>query len=121
MEKQFKDRPQNGPGANSLRGGLQTYNNRIILGNWLEDWGGPQGFKTGFTTEDFLSESQRQQLGARKIPLFGSALPEPESVLHPPEPKETFQPRSGPGAETWESSNQTMLRTVPRQMELAVC
>lgn len=108
MEK-IKDRPQDGPGANTLRGGLKTFNTKTVLYNWLEDSGGPQGYKPGFTTEEYLSESQRQQLGSRKIPLFGSGLPGVDSVLHPPEDKDIFQPSFGPGPQTWQSSTQSQL------------
>jgi hypothetical protein len=111
MEK-IKDRPQNGPGANSLRGGLRKYNTKTILSNWQEDVGGPQGYKTGFTTEEYISESQLQQLGDRKIPLFGSALPDVETILHPPEAKQIFQPPQGPGSKTWITANQTQQNSI---------
>lgn len=120
MDRALKDRPQNGPGANSIRGGLRSYATKTTVGNWLEDVGGPQGFRPGFTTEDFLSESHRQQLGARKLPIYGNGLPSVESVLNPPQPSDLFQPVTGPGAKTWESSNQTMLNTVTRASIQAV-
>lgn len=111
-----RDRPQNGPGANSLRGGVHGYSSRTVLANWQEDLGGPQGYKPGFVTEDFLSTSQRQQLGNRRIPMFGSALPEPESILNPPLAKDLFQPSRKLGSEVYESTTAHMLATVPRNI-----
>ena len=109
MEK--KDiRPQNGPGANTLRGGLKSFNTKTVLYNWLEDAGGPQGYRPGFTTEEYLSEAQRQQLGARNIPLFGSGLPDTSVIMYPPEAKDIFQPSCGPGSNTWESTTQATLK-----------
>lgn len=110
MEK-IVDRPQDGPGANTLRGGLKTFTTKTALYNWLEDAGGPVGFRPGFTTEEYLSEAQRQQLGARKIPLFGSGLTSADDILHPREAKDIFQPSLGPGPKTWETATQASLKT----------
>lgn len=109
MEK-VVDRPQDGPGANTLRGGLKSFATKTQLYNWLEDAGGPQGYRPGFTTEEYLSEAQRQQLGGRKIPLFGSGLPGTDVILHPREAKDIFQPSYGPGPKSWETATQASLK-----------
>lgn len=72
-----KQRPQNGPGANSLRGGINLYSSKVIIGRWQDDIGGPIAFKRGFTTSDYDTEAQHQQRGATlKAPTYyGSALP----------------------------------------------
>lgn len=116
MEK-IVDRPQDGPGANTLRGGLKAFNTKTAVYNWLEDAGGPVGYRPGFTTEEYLSEAQRQQLGARKIPLFGSGLPSAGDVMHPREPKDIFQPSFGPGPGSWETATQAALRSSARTGE----
>lgn len=72
-----KQRPQNGPGANSLRGGINLYSTKVIIGRWQDDIGGPIAFKRGFTTADFDTEAQHQQRGANLMgaSYYGSALP----------------------------------------------
>jgi hypothetical protein len=109
MEK-AADRPQDGPGANTLRGGLKSFATKTQLYNWLEDAGGPDGYRPGFTTEEYLSEAQRQQLGGRQIPLFGSGLPGTDVILHPREAKDIFQPSYGPGPKSWETCTQSTQR-----------
>lgn len=71
-----KDRPQNGPGANGLRGGRKIYSGKTCLGGWLDDVGGTAGFHRGFTTDDFETECQHQQTGygLPTRPIFGAAL-----------------------------------------------
>lgn len=118
MEK-IVDRPQDGPGANSLRGGLKTFTTKTALYNWLEDAGGPVGYRPGFTTEEYLSEAQRQQLGARKIPLFGSGLPSKDDIMHPRQSKDIFQPSHGPGSESWETATQSTMKAAVKTGELS--
>ena len=72
-----KPRPDNTPGSNGLRGGLKTYSIKTVTGNWLEDHGGTAGYRRGFTTPEFETESQHQQLGVTLRPPkdFGGDLP----------------------------------------------
>ena len=72
-----KQRPQDGPGANSLRGGINLYSTKVIIGRWQDDIGGPIAFKRGFTTSDYDTEAQHQQRGATltAASYYGSALP----------------------------------------------
>lgn len=76
-----KPRPDNGPGANGLRGGINTYSVKTIDGNWLEEYGGPSGYKRGFTSADFQTEAQHAQLGVtlKSAPEFGAEIPMPNS------------------------------------------
>jgi hypothetical protein len=74
-----KPRPPNGPGSNGLRGGQNSFpNGKTAIGGWMDEVGGPQGYKRGFTTLDFETEAQHQQFGAtlRRSPFYGSPLPE---------------------------------------------
>jgi hypothetical protein len=34
-----KVRPQNGPGANGLRGGTNVYSTKTAIGTWMEEYG----------------------------------------------------------------------------------
>ena len=74
-----KARPANGPGANGLRGGLNVYSNgKTAVGHWMEEYGGPGGYKRGFSTEEFETEGQHLQMGFinnEKPELFGAPLP----------------------------------------------
>lgn len=78
----LKQRPNDGPGANGLRGGKNIYSKKTTIGNWVDEWGGPQFYKRGFSISDFETEAQNQQKGAMKeIPLyFGADLPAPASI-----------------------------------------
>jgi hypothetical protein len=77
-----KPRPPNAPGANGLRGGIKSYSQKTTTGQWLEGYGGPSGYKRGFTTIDFETEAQHAQLGAtnQKAPEFGAELPNPAAL-----------------------------------------
>jgi len=73
-----KIRPPNGPGANGLRGGSNVYSTKTAIGTWMEEYGGPGGYKRGFTTPEFITEAQQQQSGYLKKatnPGFGEPLP----------------------------------------------
>lgn len=72
-----KPRPENASGPNGLRGGIKQYSTKTTTGPWLEEIGGPQFYKRGFTTVDFETEAQHQQKGAlfEKQRLYGSGLP----------------------------------------------
>lgn len=107
-----KNRPQNGPGANNLRGGPRVYNNRTAIGGWIENVGGASGFQRGFTTEDFLSTSQEQQLGGQKLKPFGANIPRIDVVANPRTGKDLFHPRTGPGTDSWKSSSREMMLSV---------
>jgi len=77
-----KRRPDNGPGANGLRGGVHTYSLKVQTGNWVENYGGPADYKRGFSTIDFETEGQHAQKGALlKGPAeFGAGLPLPQHL-----------------------------------------
>ena len=67
----------NGPGSNGLRGGIKEYNPKTATGQWMENYGGPIGYKRGFTSSDFITEAQHAQLGANPKPLtiYGAGIP----------------------------------------------
>mmetsp|Transcript_26199 Transcript_26199/g.28575 ORF Transcript_26199/g.28575 Transcript_26199/m.28575 type:complete len:377 (+) Transcript_26199:59-1189(+) len=73
-----KPRPPNAAGPNGLRGGIKSFKAKTLTGPWLEELGGTAGFKRGFTSADYETEAQHQQLGAFKqsFPDFGCDLPE---------------------------------------------
>ena len=77
--KGAKPRPNKGPGANGLRGGANVYSNKTAIGSWMESYGGPGGYKRGFSSDEFMTEGQNQQygtIGANYTPeLFGAPLP----------------------------------------------
>jgi hypothetical protein len=50
-------------GANGLRG-KKVYSAKTACGPWLDAVGGPQGYRRGFTSSDFVTEAQAQQTGA---------------------------------------------------------
>jgi hypothetical protein len=83
-----KQRPPNGPGSNGLRGGINLYSNKTAVGGWMDDVGGPSGYKRGFSTTDFQTEAQAQQLGAtlKPVPYFGASLPHPSAIDGPESP-----------------------------------
>ena len=74
-----RTRPSNGPGANGLRGGANVYSNKTAIGTWMESYGGPGGYQRGFSTVDFITEGQHQQLGvygpSKDNNLYGAPLP----------------------------------------------
>mmetsp|Transcript_8513 Transcript_8513/g.14129 ORF Transcript_8513/g.14129 Transcript_8513/m.14129 type:complete len:352 (+) Transcript_8513:43-1098(+) len=65
-----------GPGANGLRGGIKQYSPKTTTGPWLDTYGGPVGYKRGFTTADFETEAQHAQIGAIANPpgRFGAGI-----------------------------------------------
>jgi hypothetical protein len=67
----------NGPGSNGLRGGIKEYSAKTMTGPWLDTYGGPMGYKRGFTTSDFRTEAQNAQLGVsgRENNEFGAGIP----------------------------------------------
>lgn len=71
-----RNRPENAPGANHLRGGKGQYSTRTKVGNWVEDeTEGP--LVPGFVSEAMLSTTQLQQLEGqgRPVRIFGGGLP----------------------------------------------
>lgn len=92
-----KLRPANGPGANGLRGGRNVYpSGKTAVGVWLDEKGGPSGYKRGFTTQEFITEGQLQQMGAtlERPPEFGAALPPVEHLgRKPPKAGDLFDPK----------------------------
>jgi len=106
-----KQRPANGPGANGLRGGRNVYpSGRTAIGVWLDEKGGPSGYKRGFTTPEFITEGQLQQRGAtlQKPAEFGALLPPPDHFdRKPPCAGDLFDPKySGLVQRDW-STNTT--------------
>ena len=83
-----KPRPPNAAGPNGLRGGLKSYKPKTLTGPWLEELGGTAGFKRGFTTVDYETEVQHQQLGAFKqtLPDFGRELPDDVQLMRSTSP-----------------------------------
>jgi hypothetical protein len=67
----------NGPGSNGLRGGIKQYSAKTTTGPWMDTYGGPSGYKRGFTSSDFQTEAQHAQLGAIGKPRgeFGAEIP----------------------------------------------
>lgn len=107
-----KPRPLDGPGANGLRGGRNVYpSGKTAIGVWLDEKGGPSGYKRGFTNSDYLTEGQVAQLGAtlKKAPEFGAELCAPEHITRkPPCAGDLFNPvYSGTGNRDWMSNTQS--------------
>lgn len=97
MQKNRKQRPPNGPGANGLRGGTNLYSTKTVIGRWQDDLGGPMAFKRGFNTPEFETEAQHQQRGATLTApaYYGSELPITEDIYKTKDP-------------TWETTAKTM-------------
>lgn len=59
-----------------------------MTGPWLDALGGTAGYKRGFTTVDYETEAQHQQLGAtlRRSPEFGAELPDDLQTDRPSSP-----------------------------------
>lgn len=102
-----KPRPPNAAGPNGLRGGIKTYNPKTITGPWLEEIGGPSGFQRGFTSPDYETESQHQQLGAfkQKFPDFGNELPDDRILKRPTSPFKYEGPKA---TDPWTSNTKLM-------------
>lgn len=106
-----KPRPANGPGANGLRGGIKDFSSKTMTGPWLEETGGTCFYKRGFTTVDYETEAQHQQLGAtlKHEPFYGAGLPNDE-VRN--KPKSPFQYEANPSADSWSTNTQIMARSI---------
>ncbi len=72
----------NGPGSNGLRGGIKQYSQKVTTGPWLDTYGGPMGYRRGFTCPDFQTEAQHAQLGVTLKPPgeFGAEIPAVETM-----------------------------------------
>lgn len=75
-------------GANHLRGGAGVYSGKTAVGSWMDGVGGPSGYSRGYTTDEFMTEAQLQQLQGRKMPKYGAALPPPSIALSDRTPTE---------------------------------
>ena len=88
---------------------------KTAIGVWLDEKGGPSGYKRGYTTVDFETEAQVQQRGAtlRKAPEFGAELPAPEHINRkPPATKDLFDPKySGLKKDTWQTNTMALYET----------
>ena len=104
-----KQRPPNAPGPNGLRGGRNVYSGKTAIGNWIEDAGGSQYFKRGFTTDSFETEAQHQQKGRslKRPDYYGANLP--ETFVDPRTTNDVFNPPKGPQASNWQTTTQSML------------
>ncbi len=112
-----KPRPANAAGPNGLRGGIKMYSTKTITGPWLEELGGPAGFKRGFTTVDYETECQHQQLGAtlKPQPFYGSGLPDDRLIGRATSPFKYEETGANPrDAEPspWLTSSQLMTRSI---------
>lgn len=105
-----KPRPPDGPGANGLRGGNNSYSLKTAMGGWIEDVGGAKEYKRGFTSKEFITECQHQQTGynLKQSPEFGAGLP--QRMALPRTSTEMFHPPSGPSTETWQTNTQVMIK-----------
>ncbi len=74
---------------------------------YIDDVGGPQGFKRGFHHEDYMTEQQHQQSGYdNKVdPFYGADLPL-ASALRPRESKDTISPVGGMQSKDWATNTQ---------------
>jgi hypothetical protein len=109
-----KPRPPNAAGPNGLRGGIKTYNPKTITGAWLEEIGGPAGFRRGFTSPDYETEAQHQQLGGfkQKFADFGGELPDDKQLKRPSSPFKYDFPTS---EDPWKTNTQMMLASSTRR------
>lgn len=72
-----------------MRGGAGVYSAKTAVGTWMEGVGGPSGYSRGYTTDEFLTEAQIQQMqGKKRIPKYGAALPPPRIALSDRTPTE---------------------------------
>jgi hypothetical protein len=71
-----------------LRGGAGVYSTKTAVGTWMEGVGGPVGYSRGYTTDEFLTEAQIQQMQGKKPAKFGAALPPPHIALSDRTPTE---------------------------------
>lgn len=108
-----KPRPANAAGPNGLRGGIKMYSTKTITGPWLDELGGPAGYKRGFTTVDYQTECQHQQLGAtlKQQPLYGAGLPDENVIGRATSPFSYEQTNSGTSS-PWLTSSQLMTRSI---------
>lgn len=97
-----KPRPPNASGPNGLRGGIKQYVPKTITGRWLEEFGGPSGYRRGFTTVEYETEGQHQQTGARFRPSkeFGPELPD-EYTTKPPSSPFKYENANSSSSEMW--------------------
>ena len=109
-----KSRPGNGPGANNLRGGKHDFGEKVTIGGWVESTGGPQHFKRGFTTEEFLTEAQRLQMGTKKLLLYGAEIPNEFQLNRAFDKtnKDIFNPPTKSNDSLWRTSIQDMDKTI---------
>lgn len=97
-----KPRPANASGPNGLRGGIKQFIPKTITGRWLEEVGGPAGYRRGFTTVEYETEAQYQQTGARfRLPKeFGPELPD-EHYSQPPSSPFKYESKTSDPTEMW--------------------
>lgn len=103
-----KPRPNDGPGANGLRGGKNVYSSKTAINSWLEEHAAlSTGYRRGFTTPEFETEAQHAQLGviAKPIPKFGSAVIAPARKANT---KDSYQSVDANPNETWKSNYNIM-------------
>ena len=86
---------------------------KTALGNWIEDYGGAQGYRRGFSSEEFITEAQNQQMGVtlKPPPLYGAGLQDKNRILKGPRTStEIFNPENGPQASEWTTCTHLQMR-----------
>jgi hypothetical protein len=113
-----KPRPVNAAGTNGLRGGIKMYSAKVVTGPWLDTLGGTAGYKRGFTTVDYQTEAQHQQLGVTLIPspLFGAELPDDVQINRPLSPFKNISR----GNEKWCTSTKEMSTALVNQPKVSI-
>ncbi len=102
-----KPRPNDGPGANGLRGGKNVYSSKTAINSWLDEHAATTGYRRGFTTSDFETEAQHAQLGVVTKPVarFGSGIVAPPSKVST---KDSYKSADANLEETWKTNYHVM-------------
>jgi hypothetical protein len=118
-----KLRPDNGPGSNGLRGGINVYSAKTTTGPWLEAYGGPALYKRGFTSASFQTEAQFAQLGAIRNSSgeFGAGLPLSELVREKTTTGQLFNPGAKSLGDTkWKTNSQVMNSSLTDEVNCSI-
>lgn len=106
MKSQKKSEPKQ-----IMKGGKKnTFSDKSLIGNWVENTGGPYSFQRGFTNDEYMTEAQSLQMGIKTIREFGSELPTAKSILiGQNKDREVYHPSHGPQSDSWKTTTQSML------------
>jgi len=106
MRSQKKSEPKN-----IMKGGTRNnFSDKSLIGNWVENTGGPHGFQRGFTNDEYMTEAQSLQLGNKTIREFGAELPSAQSIIiSQRKDREIYHPSNGPQSDSWKTTTQSML------------